>query len=174
MSDDNSPKSLSDEDRAIVRTGYEAAVQLWTYEGEQNWARFNVMLLANSVLIGALAILLTSPSSSSPLSHIFAVAGIIVCIAWFLITKRGFDYQTYYVLSARELEEQYFNGLVKTASRGASFSQGCSVEFELDEPSLTHRMSWFSRLASAQSLSKLVIILFAVVYIFAIVLMQTQ
>jgi len=84
-----------------ARVGYQVAVSLWTYEGEQNWARFNVMLVANSIIIAVLGLAATSQLSNQgslgPLSVVLSVVGLLLSAAWFLITVRGFDYQKYSV-----------------------------------------------------------------------------
>jgi hypothetical protein len=65
------------------------------------------------------------------LTVVLPVAGLILCIPWFLLTERGFDYHNYYVLSARELEEHYLSDPVKTVSRDGSFGKGESITLEI-------------------------------------------
>ncbi len=154
--------------RENAKVGYQAAVDLWTYEGEQNWARFNVMLVANSVIIAAVTLVLTSENPLRLLSTVLAIVGLILCFAWFLVTKRGFDYQDYYILSARELEELFLYEPVQTAARGKLFAQGAEVPFELKGGPSRLRMSWPSRIASAGTVSQFVILLFVIVYIVVI------
>jgi len=151
-----------------ARIGYQAAIQLWTYEGGQNWARFNVMLVANSIIIAVLGLAITSANPSTAISVVLSVVGVILCIAWFLITKRGFDYQKYYVLSARELEEKFLSKVITTASRGGAFADGKPVSIEIGGAPKKIRMGWWSRKTSAGNISIIVILLFAVVYVFAL------
>ena len=151
-----------------ARIGYQAAVDLWTYEGEQNWARFNVMLVANSIIIAVLGLSVTGPNGSPSISIVLSIVGLILCISWFIITKRGFDYQTYYVLSARELEERFLSDIVITTSRGGTFADGCPISIQIDGKPKRLQMSWWSRLSSAGSISLIVVLVFAIVYMLAI------
>ncbi len=168
---ESSTKQSNDPQIEDARVGYQAAVQLWTYEGEQNWARFNVMLVANSIIIAVLGLVITGAQPSLSASVVLSIVGLILCLTWFLITKRGFDYQKYYVLSARELEEHFLSKVVTTASRGGTFADGHPVSIEIGGKPTSVRMSWWSRRASAGTISLIVILLFAVVYAFA--LLQT-
>lgn len=151
-----------------ARVGYQVAAGLWTYEGKQNWARFNVMLVANSTILAIIALVVTSEPARPLISLLMTIVGLILCAAWFLITKRGIDYQNYYVNSARELEERFLGQVVKTASRGSIFARGRPVTFELDGKPLTLQMSWSSRRASAGLIALVVISLFALVYVLAL------
>jgi len=151
-----------------ARIGYQVAVDLWTYEGEQNWARFNVMLVANSIFIAVLGLAVTGQTRSPSISIVLSIVGLILCIAWFIITKRGFDYQTYYVLSARELEERFLSDMVKTVSRGGTFADGRPISIQIDGKPKTLRMSWWSRLARAGSISLTVVLVFAIMYVLAV------
>lgn len=151
-----------------ARTGYQAAVDLWTYEGEQNWARFNVMLVANSIIIAVLGLTLTSQERLASMSIVLSIVGLILCAAWFVITKRGFDYQNYYVMSARELEERFLSNVIETASRGGTFAQGCPVSIQIDGKPKTLRMSRWSRIASAGRVSLIVVLVFAAVYVLSL------
>ena len=150
-----------------ARIGYQVAIGLWTYEGEQNWARFNVMLIANSIIFAILGLVVTSQNPKQSISLVMSIVGTILCVMWFLITKRGFDYQNYYVLSARELEERFFSGVIKTSSRGGTFADGHSVTLDIDGKPRTLQMSWWSRRASAGDISLFVILLFTIVYVLA-------
>jgi hypothetical protein len=151
-----------------VRVGYQVAVSLWTYEGAQNWARFNVMLVANSITLALLGLVVTSERPAPSISVVMSLVGLVLCSAWFLITKRGFDYQKYYVLSARELEEHFTSSVIRTVSRGGSFADGHLVTLEVGGKAKELQMSWWSRRASAGDISIFVIVLFAVVYVLAL------
>ena len=151
--------------RENARVGYQAAVDLWTYEGEQSWARFNVMMVANSIVIAVIGVALTSQSPLPVLTVVLPIVGLVLCAVWFLIMKRSFDYQTYYVLSARELEEHYLADPVKTVSRGGSFADGKPVSVEINGNLRTLRMSRWSRIVRAQWASYIVVGVFVVVYI---------
>ncbi|MEJ5330828.1 MAG: hypothetical protein WHT07_11825 [Desulfobaccales bacterium] len=61
------------------------------------------------------------------------IAGFIICIIWFLLIKRGMDYEKYWVYSARELEEKYFNNSIRVLSRGGSYLDGDEIIIELKD-----------------------------------------
>jgi len=147
-----------------ARIGYQAAVDLWTYEGEQVWNRSNVMLVANSIVVAVIGLVITSQRPVPVLTVVLPITGLILCAVWFLLMKRGFDYSVYYVLSARELKEQYLADPVKTVSRGGDFASGKVVTLEIGGASITRRMSIWSRLLRAERASYIVIIVFAVLY----------
>jgi hypothetical protein len=151
-----------------ARIGYQVAVGLWIYEGDENWARFNVMLVANSIILGVIGLVVTSAQPKLSISFLMSIVGLILCVSWSLITKRGFDYQNYYVKSARELEERFLAQVLKTVSRGSVFASGRPVAIELDGKPTTHQMSWWSRRAGAGRISLVVISLFALVYVLAL------
>jgi hypothetical protein len=69
------------------------------------------------------------------------------------------------MLSARELEEQYLSNTIKTVARGASFADGQEVLLNINEASNTQRMSRWSRIATAQRTSYMVVIVFIIVYL---------
>lgn len=51
MTDDSKETDQAQaEAKSDALIGYQAAVGLWAYEGVQNWALYNVMLFANSVI----------------------------------------------------------------------------------------------------------------------------
>ncbi|MCE5250269.1 hypothetical protein LLG96_08620 [bacterium] len=151
-----------------ARVGYQVAVSLWTSESEQTWARFNVMIVANSIILAIIGLVVTSEHAMLSISFVMSIVGIIMCIMWLFITKRGFDYQDYYVNSARELEERFLRHVIKTASRGSIFADGQSVTFELDGKTTKFQMSRCSRIARARFISIVVIFLFIIVYVLAL------
>jgi hypothetical protein len=161
-------KNISDIEDA--RIGYQIAINLWSSEGEENWARFNVMLVANSVIIAVIGLTITNQPPIPSISIGMSVVGLILCITWFLIMRRGFDYQNYYVMSARELEERFLAPVVKTVSRGGAFAEGQPVIIEIGGKPKTLLMSWWSRRSRAKYISEIVIFIFAAIYIFAVLL----
>jgi hypothetical protein len=154
-----------------ARIGYQVAIEMWAHSGEEVWARFNVMLVANSIIIAVVGVALTSQRALPALTVLLPVVGIILCLLWLILMKRGFDYQIYYILSASELEERYLAGTVKTISRGAAFACGKEVSIQTGNGLTNRRMGFWSRLLTAQSASYFVIILFMIVYI--VMLLQT-
>lgn len=154
-----------------AQAAYQAAIDLWTYQGAQVWGTFNVMLVANSIIIAAIALFITSDHKPSPLILIlFALPGFLLCILWFLLTQRANEYQTYYTLSARELEERYLSKSVKTVSRGGRFGEGDPVELQIAGGSIKQQMNGWARLLSAAKIANCVIVLFGLVYFVTFIL----
>ncbi len=157
--------------RQKALAGYQAAITLWTYQGEQWWARFNVMLTANSIVITAATVAIVNApqaAKSTPLFSILAIAlpiaGLLLCASWLVLIKREIAYADYYVRSARELEKKYLSDSVKTASRGALFAEGNKVAFENGGQPLELRMGGLARIRT-RWVSKFVVLIFGALYI---------
>ncbi len=125
-----------------ARIAYRVAVQLWTYEGTAAWNRFNVMLVANSILVGVAASALVSNARTEWLLW-FPIAGIALCAPWWAILRRGMGYQFHYTYSARCLEELLHEPM-RTVRDGRKLSEGESVTYS-DRPGDTHTMSDLGR-----------------------------
>ncbi|TET50281.1 MAG: hypothetical protein E3J64_08445, partial [Anaerolineales bacterium] len=54
--------SSAHDDRVVqsARFGYRAALDVWLYELQIAWARFDSMLIANSIVVAAIATLIAS------------------------------------------------------------------------------------------------------------------
>jgi hypothetical protein len=63
-----------------ARTGYQVAIDMWGEMGNEVWAKFNVMLVANSIVIAVVGVVLTSPRVSPTLTIFLPVVGIILCL----------------------------------------------------------------------------------------------
>ena len=149
--------------------GYQAAIDLWTYQGEQWWARFNVMLVANSIVIAG-AMLARPSTAADEGSTLFVgvfpvllpIAGLALCVAWWLLIEHERAWAMYYVASARELEG-CLSPCVETVSRGRCFAQGKEVRIR-NEPGQT-QMRWFERVP-ARHIGRSVIAVFFLLYLF--------
>jgi hypothetical protein len=117
-------KTMNEETRPVsdpathenARVGYRVAVDLWTYQGNLNWNRFNVMLAANSIILSVIGVVLSSQSFLPVFEVLFPAIGIVLCIVWAFLMVRGFDYHKYWSSQARELEEEYLSDVVKIVS----------------------------------------------------------
>jgi len=49
---------VTDSDQATenAKVGYQVAIELWIYEGELVWSKFNVMLVANSIVLALVVV----------------------------------------------------------------------------------------------------------------------
>ena len=96
------------------RLGYQVAVDLWTYQGKINWDRYNVMLVANSIIAALIGVVFPSHHQFPGLMIVLAVAALLLCLCWVLVTARGFDHHTYWGFCAWELEKLYLSSTVTT------------------------------------------------------------
>jgi hypothetical protein len=78
------PADLSDK-----ATLFQAYVDLINSERETIWARHNALLVANSLIVGALAISPTALATSQWAAIALIAAGLLISTAWFLITIQG-------------------------------------------------------------------------------------
>ncbi|WIX85285.1 hypothetical protein [Amycolatopsis sp. DG1A-15b] len=148
-----------------AQVGYQAAVALWVGEANLVWTKFNAFLVANSIVLAIYGLTLGSARVSRAFAIGLPVAGLVLCLVWWAQTKRGFDYFTYWILSARELEEEGLSAQVKTAARGGSFGAGKPVSITIDGKARDLRMSWVSRALKSSIGAYAVIAVFAALYI---------
>jgi hypothetical protein len=80
------PADLSD--RATL---FQAYVDLINSERETIWARHNALLVANSLIVGALALTPSAPGTSRWETTALLGAGLLISAAWFLITLHGWS-----------------------------------------------------------------------------------
>ena len=153
-----------DSKREDARAAYAAAVSLWTYEGDTIWARFNAMLVANSVILALIGLLYGVADIPPLFKKSLPIAGLVLCGVWLIITKRAFDYYTYWILSARELEEEHLSPVAKTISRGGAFAAGEKVSLRVGGKTVTYRMSWLGRSVRIAWCTYLVVVGFGSLY----------
>jgi hypothetical protein len=152
-----------------ARVGYQVAMNLWTFQGQINWNRFNVMLVANSVIVAVIGSMLSGGNPLPSLIISLAVLGFVLCIVWVLLTARGFGYLSYWFLCAVELEKQ-LGGDVKIFSRFPSLRAGREVAFNGDRKGnddgkvMTYRLGTWSRV-SQKAGAYFIIAVFAISYI---------
>ena|GEM_PF-1571842 len=159
---------ISDFDRKKLedaRIGYQAAIDLWAYVGEENWSRFNAMIFANSVIIALIGLAIINTKPELLISLILSIFGLFLCATWFIIMRRGFDYQKYYMMSAREIEEKFLSNTLITVSRGGPFGNGEPVSLRITDIPITLQMNQWSRIRPSKGhTSENVIIIFASLY----------
>jgi len=114
-----------------ARVGYQVAVSLRIHEGELFWDQFNALLVANSIFLATIGLAMSTSSPLRVFSLGMPIAGIILCMLWFLLTKRRFAYRLYYTLSAREIEEKFLSDSVQTISRGGDFADGKEIKLTI-------------------------------------------
>lgn len=148
-----------------ARVGYRAAIDLWIQQADHIWDVFNVMLVANGIIIGAIALNITRDHPRTEFTVLLSVFGVVLSLAWLIRMARAYDYLEYYIHSARELEENYLSDPVRTVSRGSDFGDGCRIELQIATRTKTLRMSWLGRLLPGRAVSTIVVFLFVLVYL---------
>jgi len=121
------PEDLAQEN---ARSGFDAAVALWTSEGDIIWSKFAGMMAAHAILIAAIGLAFSTESRDLRILVVaLAMLGVFLGVAWLLITSRSFAFQKYWILSARELEQKWLKP-VSFIARGEKLADGLQVEFE--------------------------------------------
>ena len=67
--------------------------ELYILESNLTWSRYNMMLLANSIILGAIALLLTGSHMFLPFAMV--LGGIFTCLLWHRLTTIGFSMCNY-------------------------------------------------------------------------------
>jgi hypothetical protein len=149
-----------------ARVGYQAAVNLWIYEGSQIWSKFTAMIYANTIVLATIGIVITSSRAGDLglLRIALGILGLVLCLSWILLTKRSFEYYNYWIFSSRELEENYLSDSVRTVSRGAVFADGQPVSFQT-KPPIHHQASAKLPNIRIQTISYIIIAVFMGLYV---------
>ncbi len=148
-----------------ARVGYQTATSLWTYEGNLLWAKFNALLIANSIVLGSIGLAMNASDRLSMFLVGMPIMGVLLCVLWFLLTKRSFDTYVYWISSAREIEEKFLSGSVRTVSRGADFAEGKPVSLQIGGELRPFQMSRWGGLLRIRIASYLIIGLFFAMYL---------
>lgn len=93
-----------------LKSEYEACINMRIAESQIQWERYNAMLVINTIFIGLVGFTY-STDFEIPLiiKQILSPLGIILCLLWLQMTKRGFMWTTFWTEKAREIEEKYGN-----------------------------------------------------------------
>ena len=100
------PADLSDK-----ATLFQAYVDLVNSERETIWARHNALLVANSLIVGALAIGPTAFWASKWAPIAMLGAGMLISITWFLITLYGWSVMRRHAEVASDFVATHFKHL---------------------------------------------------------------
>jgi hypothetical protein len=149
-----------------ARVGYQAALSIWIARTRMIWSRFNMMIVANSIILGAISLTIGSNHSlSTSFTRALCLVGLAVSLAWLPAHRRACQQNSYLHSSARELEN-YLSDPVATISRGTTFSEGNEVTLMIDGEKKKLRLSWLTRiqLAKTEFFSDFVIAMFAILY----------
>ena len=90
---------------------FQAYVDLINSERETIWARHNALLVANSLIIGALAISPTALWENKWVALAMIAAGLLISVAWLGITVQGWSAMKRHADLARKFASTYFKHL---------------------------------------------------------------
>jgi hypothetical protein len=97
-----------DVERDNARIGYQAAISLATHEGSNVWVRYGLMLVVHTFIFSVFGFTAGLPQPTKSLIWIgLSLAGMVLCVLWWVVNEIGFRYFFYWIFSARELEEHY-------------------------------------------------------------------
>jgi len=150
-----------------ARIGYQAALTIWIAKTRMIWSRFNVLVVANSFILGAISLTIgNNHPLSAPFTRALCLVGLALSLAWLAAHRRAFQLSSYLLSSARELEGLLADPVV-TISRAAIFSQGNEVTFTIDGEKRKLRLSWLARtgLAKTEWFSYFVVAMLMVLYV---------
>lgn len=143
------------------QTAYAAAVSLFIFASEVTWARFNALLLANSILIVVIVTALTSDRDLGWVAAALSGVGIVLSVVWYGINQRSHAYQKFYARHAEELETRLVD--IRIFKDGRRFSQGHGVDLYGDtEP---FRVGAVARHVKVGLGARAVIFLFCATYV---------
>jgi hypothetical protein len=100
------PAALADK-----ATLFQAYVDLVNSERETIWARHNALLVANSLIVGALAISPAAFWTSKWAPVAMLGAGLVISVAWFLITMYGWSVMRRHAEVASEFVATHYRHL---------------------------------------------------------------
>ena len=146
------------------KSGYDTAIKLTDKTARTIWSVYTALLASNAFLLSFAAFLAPKIGLGTTLVRLVGILGALICIAWFLITMRNFDFYKYYFAWARKFEKEAFGNDVTMVRSGATFAGGNEVK-DLDDPI---RLRWGSRLFKVEWLVYVVIISFFIVYGFLV------
>ena len=150
-----------------ARVGYQVATTMMITESEIFWSKFNTLLLANSIVVGAIVLSMTTEQPIivlKILSIVLSSLGIVLCILLFSILKRSEGYFKNWTYSARQIEEEYLKDTFDILRRGADLSDGKTVYFRLGDERKPHQISCWGRFRIGKS-SSWIIVCFISIYI---------
>ena len=148
-----------------ARVGYQVAASLMSSGAQEFWSQFEAIMTANSIVLAAATVAVSGQQSIPLLSLGVPFVGLALCASWLVLHARAVGYNEYWANSARELEEQFLNNPVRTLSRGGLFADGQTVKPLIDGKPKPLRMPWIGRMFRVRHAVRLVIAVFAIMYL---------
>jgi len=143
---------------------YRTALELYVYEGNLTWNRYNVMVVATSILTTNIGYLLSSPTPNKLMITFLAGVGIALSILWYSITSQGFWSCKHYYYLAMHIESELFvhhRGVFQHVfSRSLNDSEFC-----INNKKMTISKSKFLNSVPIKWCALFTIIIFIIIYI---------
>jgi hypothetical protein len=142
----------SENDVSAAREGYRAAIQLVAHQSKVIWDSFRSLLGVNTVFASLCGALIKIYPDYRDLTRIVASSGILVSIAWVLITARAYDQYAYWFAWARRYEGAALGGANHMIQCGKEFSRGkkvAEVELQMRVGSRLFKVEWLNYVAVA-------------------------
>jgi C4-dicarboxylate transporter len=140
--------------------GYDTAIKFTDKISRTIWSVYGGLLATNGFLVSLAAFITSNVTFKVIPVKVLGVLGLILCITWFLITMRNFDYSRYYFAWAKKFETDAFGDTIEIVCGGATFAKGETVSIG----SSIERMRWGSRLFKVEWLIYVVIGIFTIIY----------
>lgn len=141
-------------------SAYETALMMTEKVAQTIWSVFTGLVATHAFLVALATFALTQGKVAPFATKGMAVFGLFICLAWYLITIRSFDFYRYYFACARKYEEKAFGPNVTMIRQGEKFSSGETALIDAD----AIRMSWGGRLFRVKWLISSVILVFAAIH----------
>jgi hypothetical protein len=165
MANEQSTKSPDDDGaRENARIGYQVSADLAAHYGSCTEDRISSLMLANSILIGAISLVVSAQRPMREFLLLLSLGGILLNILWSLSLRRSYNQFKYYIRSASELEEHYLSNQVETLSRGERFVDGEKVSWKRGKKCQSLQMPWYCRKVKAEWITYLAILVFMTIY----------
>jgi len=170
----NATKKYSGAELKIAALGYETAIQLWAIENQGRLSVYNAMLLANSLVLAAIGFSYQAPNFPHLLKLFLPCIGIFLCALWYGTERRAIGIAELRLFSAHEIEEKYFQDVIKNLSRGRNFSKGEKIPFVINGVEVTRGMKRGAKSMKIQTAFICVIALFILIYVLALILFALE
>ena len=118
---------------------YESALRMTEKTSRTVWSVYPSLLATNALCLSWISLF----EKRSGFIVFGAVSGLVICVAWALITSRNYGYYRYYFACAREMEAKAFDNQFRMIRDGANFGSGNAVT--VGEQGV-QRLNWFGRL----------------------------
>ena len=155
--------TTTDQELLNCRAGYNAAISLWTYQGNQVTQRTRMMFLANSAIIAVIGLRQTPSQVNQTLGLALPVVGLVLCAFWFFWIKRETEFADYFIKCSRAMEHHL--GPVRIVSNGMCVAKGLQVAVDGQED---FRLSTMANQFRAQTIFVCLPMLYLLLYLLLI------